>query len=292
VSTQQSEKEIYSNPYQDKNSKEASVINNVGATEAQNRAENQMANVENQLNIENQEPNADTNVISAPLNQTAAKTVNYIDDNNASREQEARKLSYEKEKQATTYAITKEVKQVVYAPGSVVRMSVAVAVNKILTEAEKDEIRNLVQAAAGMDISRGDVVSISSLKFTGIDTEKEAREEKERQRDFILEILSFVFKNVAPVLVILILGGIALANFEKIFNRKEEEVAEAEEEESQIPSFDPYLALQQNATNQEDFFQQEIQYTSPVDKKKSEIINTVFANPEEATKVLLSYMKE
>jgi flagellar basal body-associated protein FliL len=129
------------------------------------------------------------------------------------------------------------------------------------------------------------------LKFTGIDTEKEAREEKERQRDFILEILSFVFKNVAPVIVILILGGIALTNFEKIFNHKEE-VVEVEEEENQIPSFDPYLALQQNATNEEDFFQQEIQYTSPVDKKKSEIINTVFANPEEATKVLISYMKE
>ena len=44
---------------------------------------------------------------------------------------------------ATTYAITKEIKQVVYAPGAVVRMSVAVAVNKILTEVEKEEIKNL-----------------------------------------------------------------------------------------------------------------------------------------------------
>ena len=47
-----------------------------------------------------------------------------------------RELSYEKEKNAVNYAVTKEVKQVVYAPGSVTRLSVAVAVNKILTDEE------------------------------------------------------------------------------------------------------------------------------------------------------------
>ena len=75
----------------------------------------------------------------------------------------------EKEKNAVNYAVTKEIKQVVYAPGSLTRLSVAVAVNKILTETEEEDIKNLVIAAAGMDISRGDVVNVSSLKFMGID---------------------------------------------------------------------------------------------------------------------------
>ena len=44
-----------------------------------------------------------------------------------------------------------------------------------------------------------------------------------------------------------------------------------EESEEMLPSFDPYLMLQQNQTNQEDFFQQDIQYTSAIDKKKSEV---------------------
>ena len=80
---------------------------------------------------------------------------------------DVKKLSYEKEKSATTYAVTKEIKQVVYAPGSVTRMSVAVAVNKILTDSEKEEIKNLVIAAAGMDIARGDVVSARNSLING-----------------------------------------------------------------------------------------------------------------------------
>ena len=50
--------------------------------------------------------------------------------------------------------------------------------------------------------------------------------------------------------------------------------------------------LQQNQTTQDDFFQQDIQYTSAVDKKKSEIINTILGNPEEAARILTSYIKE
>ena len=41
------------------------------------------------------------------------------------------------------YNVTKEVKQVIYAPGTVKKLSIAVAVNKILTDAEKDEIKSL-----------------------------------------------------------------------------------------------------------------------------------------------------
>ena len=145
------------------------------------------------------------------------------------------------------YAVTKEIIQVVYAPGSVVRMSVAVAVNKVLTEAEKDEIRSLVQAAAGIDVSRGDVVSVSSLKFTGIDNSEELKEDKARQQEFIMEILTFIFKNVSPVLIILLLGLVALNNFGNIFRTpkpKEEELEAMEDMPDNLPSFDPYLMLQ------------------------------------------------
>ena len=71
-----------------------------------------------------------------------------------------------------------------------------------------------------------------------------------------------------------------------------EEEIEEEEPEDILPSFDPYLALQQNQTNNEDFYQQEIQYTSAIDKKKSEIINSILGNPEEAARILTSYIKE
>ena len=303
ILSRQGEKEVYSNPKDlPSNKKEKEAQNDTpNPTQAQQLAQEQMNNINNEqeqnptLN-QAQGASAAQNVADLPLNETPAKTTNYYDTENGKNKDDVKKLSYEKEKSATTYAVTKEIKQVVYAPGSVVRMSVAVAVNKILTDAEKEEIKNLVIAAAGMDITRGDVVNVSSLKFTGIDNSEEIEKDKREQQEFILEILTFIFKNVSPVFIILILGLIALHNFGNIFKTpkpEEEEVIPQEEEPQDIlPSFDPYLALQSNYTNTDDFYQPDIQYTSAIDKKKSEIINSILENPEEAARILTSYIKE
>ena len=88
----------------------------------------------------------------------------------------------------------------------------------------------------------------------------------------------------------------AMHNFGNIFKTpapiEEETVEEEEEEVDLLPSFDPYLALQNNTPNTDDFYQQEMQFTSVVDKKKSEIINSILDNPEEAARILTSYIKE
>ncbi len=295
IVAQQGEKEIYSNPQQlPSNNKEKETntqtneqnnqpIENTGINPAQDAMQQaQQAQVQDPATL--------------PLNQTPVKTVNYNDNENAKADNDVRKLSYEKEKSATTYAVTKEVKQVVYAPGAVTRMSVAVAVNKILTDEEKKEIENLVIAATGMDKTRGDIVNVTSLKFTGIDNTQELEQDKAAQQAMTMEILTFIFKNVSPVFIILILGLIALHNFGNIFKTPKPEENELEDldaqDDSALPSFDPYLMLQQNKTNTEDFYQQDIQYTSAVDKKKSEIINSILGNPEEAARILTSYIKE
>ena len=301
VVSRQGEKEIYSNPQMLPSNKAQAQNQAAETTEAQQRAQEQIDDLNRQINQDNQQNTAEQNTAQntiqnaaeLPLNQTPAKTTNYTDSENAKAD-DVRKLSYEKEKSATTYAVTKEIKQIVYAPGAVTRMSVAVAVNKVLTEAEKEEIKNLVIAACGMDTLRGDVVSVSSLKFTGIDNSEELKQSQKEKQEFILEILTFIFKNVSPVFIILILGLVALHNFGNIFKSPEPEIEEEEieEEATPLPSFDPYLALQSNKTNDEDFYQQDIQYTSAVDKKKSEIINSILGNPEEAARILTSYIKE
>lgn len=301
ILSHQGEKEVYSNPQQlPSNQKEKSTFDSQDS-QTQNTIEDQ-ANRVSQVQAQN--PNIDEqaatqlaqdpNVASAPLNQTPNKTNNFEASSANGSDNDVRKLSYEKEKSATQYAVTKEIKQVVYAPGVVTKMSVAVAVNKMLTDDEKTQIENLVIAASGLDTSRGDVVNVTSLKFTGIDNSEEIKQDKEQQKEFILEILTFIFKNVSPVVIILLLGLMALHNFGNLFRepKKQEEEAKKEEEEMQIPTFDPYLALQQNKTNPEDFYQQDTQYASAIDKKKSEIINMVLGDPEEAARVLTSYIKE
>ena len=300
ILTRQGEKEIYSNPKDLPSAKNNQNIQGPAPTQAQQLAQAQMNNIaqeqeNNPLLNQAQGASAAQNVVELPLNETPAKTTNYYDTEYGKNKDDIKKLSYEKEKSATTYAVTKEIKQVVYAPGSVTRMSVAVAVNKILTDNEKEEIKNLVIAAAGMDISRGDVVNVSSLKFTGIDSSEEIEKSKQEQQEFILEVLTFIFRNVSPVFIILILGLIALHNFGNIFKApkpQEEEITSEEDETDMLPSFDPYLALQNNHTNTDDFYQPDIQYTSAIDKKKSEIINSILDNPEEAARILTSYIKE
>ena len=305
------EKEVYTNPKDLPNYQKQKELEGPDVTQAQKNAQTQMYDKADEQNtnaaerqiiepvgpgLEGTPENVSAqNVTGLTLNETPAKTTNYYDESKIKKDKDdVKKLSYKKEKTATTYAVTKEIKQVVYAPGSVVRMSVAVAVNKILTEEEKDEIKNLVQAAAGIDPSRGDIVNVSSLKFTGIDKEEEIKKDKERQRDYMMEVLTFIFKNVSPVIIIFILGLIALNNFGNLFKapKPEENNEESGAEEEALPAFDPYLALQQNQTNQEDFYQQDIQFTSIVDKKKSEIINSILGNPEEAARIITSYIKE
>ncbi len=290
VLSSQGEKEVYSNPQQLPSNQKESEQN-------QNNAQNQTQQVQTPQALDEQaqaQLAQDANVAEAPLNETPNKTVNFNANATGNNSDDVRKLSYEKEKQATTYAVTKEIKQVVYAPGSVTRMSVAVAVNKILTDAEKEEIKSLVIAAAGMDLARGDVVNVSSLKFTGIDNSEEIKEDKMRQREFTMEVLTFIFKNVSPVLIVLLISLLAFHNFGSIFRpvkQKEEEIL-PEEEEVPLPTFDPYLVLQQNKTDTDDFFKQDIQYASALDKKKSDIINTILGDPEEAARILTSYIKE
>ena len=276
IVSHQGEKEVYSNPQQ------------LPSNQNDNEKTQDTPPMDEQANLQLQQ---DPNVASATLNATPNKTTNFDERANAASNDETKKLSYEKEKTATQYAVTKEVKQVVYAPGAVTKMSVAVAVNKILTDVEKEEIENLVIAATGLDKSRGDVVNVTSLKFTGIDNSEEIKQDQDRQRQFILDVLTFIFKNVSPVLIILILGLLALHNFGNLFKQpevKEEEITP----DDALPSYDPYLAFQQNKNNQEDFYQQEIQYSSALDRKKGEIINMIMEDPEEAARVLTSYIKE
>lgn len=101
---------------------------------------------------------------------------------------QARNLNYAKEKNSVNYSVSKEVKQVVYAPGTVKRMTIAVAVNKILTDKEKEELQNLVLSASGANYERGDVITVSSLQFESIAEEKarQAQLDKEIKKNQLL----------------------------------------------------------------------------------------------------------
>ena len=201
-----------------------------------------------------------------------------------------RNLNYSKQKTAINYSVTKEVKQVIYAPGSVKRLSIAVAVNKVLTDAEKDEIKNLVLSASGVDYSRGDVISVSGLQFEGATIDKKHQDnfvEQYRQD----QILEFVSTSVIPLIVILILGSFALLVLKGFI--------------SKMPT--PKKAEPRPHENIQEVYQEEIEESggentpkieinkkelrSQKDQSINELNEAIMASPEEAAKLITSFIK-
>lgn len=73
---------------------------------------------------------------------------------------------YNNQQLVTNYEVSSEEQTIVHAPGSVEKLSVAVIVNKVLTDSEVKELTQLVSTAAGIDASRGDSIAVSGLQFS------------------------------------------------------------------------------------------------------------------------------
>ncbi|HEV8625106.1 MAG TPA: flagellar basal-body MS-ring/collar protein FliF [Acidimicrobiia bacterium] len=85
--------------------------------------------------------------------------------------------NYQKQQSDRSFAVGKVTQQVKSAPGKVSRLSVAVLVDDKVKVAPA-EITNLVNAAAGIDGQRGDVVSVQAMAFDRSATEAAAKEQK------------------------------------------------------------------------------------------------------------------
>lgn len=198
-------------------------------------------------------------------------------------------LNYQKQKTAANYAVSKEIKQIVYAPGSVKRMTIAVAVNKILTTDEKEELNKLIASASGADLNRGDVINVTSLEFSAKDQNTAAADEEARalKNERTQEI---VVNKIVPMMVILILGLVALFVFRSLFAKSGESVDEFD---------DGFNEQQQTITDNlidkfevEALPQIEAKLNPELDKLKTDLTDTIMADPSEAAKILISYIKD
>ena len=200
-----------------------------------------------------------------------------------------RNLNYSKQKTAMNYNVTKEVKQVIYAPGTIKRLSIAVAVNKILTDTEKDELKNLVLSASGVDYSRGDIISISGLQFEGAAVDKKVSEDfaKQYQREQTIDLIT---TTVIPLIIVTVFGLIALLilksfisklpSGKRIEKKVPEELISRTEEAEETGEIIPKIQ----------FNQKEIQ--SQKEQNITELNEAIMASPEEAAKLLTSFIRE
>ena len=223
-------------------------------------------------------------------------------------------MNYAKEKNSTSYSVSKEVKHIVYAPGTVKRLTIAVAVNKILTKAEKDELQNLVLSAAGVDYDRGDVITVSGLQFEAISDDKKKQEAlaKKNAKDAMFEYFAV---KLGPSIVVLVLGLFAITLLKNLISRiphyeVQQNILEDPEEDDDLAigapddvddtplKLDKLSGLLDSGYPSLNFETDDTQATlQDIEiSKQEQSINTlneaILADPEAAAKVLMSYIKE
>lgn len=234
------------------------------------------------------------------LTSSQTEDENYINPNgaanNAPTPVTGKNLNYTKQKNSTNYSVSKEIKQVVYAPGTVKRMTIAVAVNKILTAKEKEEIQNLVLSASGADYNRGDVITISSMQFESLAEDKAAQDQM--QKDLATEnSVEFWTTKVGPLAVVLVLGLTALLIIKGLFKGSTEvAVAQPQEEFYNAAAFEAQLpTIKEEPTDlimSERLPQIEAHLDPELERIRVELNDTILADPAEAAKLLTSYIKD
>ena len=257
------------------------------------------------------------------LTSTQSEIENYENPNNNQSQQQPqnpnagvpnKNLNYAKEKNSTSYSVSKEVKHIVYAPGTVKRLTIAVAVNKILTKAEKDELQNLVLSAAGVDYDRGDVITVSGLQFEAISDDKKKQEAlaKKNAKDAMFEYFAV---KLGPSIVVLVLGLFAITLLKNLISRiphyeVQQNILEDSEEDDDLAigapddvddtplKLDKLSGLLDSGYPSLNFETDDTQATlQDIEiSKQEQSINTlneaILADPEAAAKVLMSYIKE
>ncbi|MFM7469879.1 MAG: flagellar basal-body MS-ring/collar protein FliF [Vampirovibrionales bacterium] len=113
---------------------------------------------------------------------------------------------YKFQKRTVNYAESREERATVHASGNLERLTVGIAINKVLTNRDKDELKELIANAAGLDFNRGDSVDVKGFAFSDspVSTQKEYMKlfRESQQQQLIL--------NLLYGLLLLALGGGAL----------------------------------------------------------------------------------
>ena len=128
---------------------------------------------------------------------------------------------YERKESTKNYEVNEENQKIVSSPGSISRLTVAVLVNDTMTDAQRENLLRVVSSAAGINETRGDVISVEPLPFSTEARDREAAEEaaEQKRQDRIL----YMEFGALILLLALLLGGFLM------YRRKKQQEREVEE---------------------------------------------------------------
>ncbi|MDD3777184.1 MAG: flagellar basal-body MS-ring/collar protein FliF [Actinomycetota bacterium] len=112
---------------------------------------------------------------------------------------------YQRSEQQTKYGVSRRIETTTYGTGDISRLSVGVFLNSGLTTEQIEDIEAVIVAAAGIDASRGDTLSIRSMEFAGLEPNLETAIAPETGGSRIWDILSRAWPAVLLLLLIIFL---------------------------------------------------------------------------------------
>lgn len=107
----------------------------------------------------------------------------------------------ERRETSTNYEVSKTVEKLVRAPGGIKRLSVAVALDSeaVNDPEQADAISRLVATAAGLNLARGDVVTLTSMPFSTAERQASQAADAARQRELILTLARLFAMVLGPL---------------------------------------------------------------------------------------------
>jgi len=121
----------------------------------------------------------------------------------------ANSSGYQRTDLTTNYEISRSFSRIVPAMGQVERLSVSVIVNNITDTVTLNAIQQAAVAAAGIDQTRGDVLTVSSVPFNrSLTLEQQATLEVAQQREFYLKLAQWGAIAIALLALFVVVRGI------------------------------------------------------------------------------------
>ncbi len=112
----------------------------------------------------------------------------------------AQNSNYTKLDEGKNYEVSKRMEHFVKSPGSVIKMSIAVILDRKLKPDEQEKLMEALSSAAGVDKERGDIFTFSTLPFDKTTLETDKKEMASTQRN---QFVGNLVKNIALVLLLL-----------------------------------------------------------------------------------------
>ncbi|AXV05876.1 Flagellar M-ring protein FliF [Euzebya pacifica] len=124
---------------------------------------------------------------------------------------------------STRFAVDRSVQDILSAPGSVDRLSVAVLLDANREGADAAQVQALVEAAVGFDAVRGDVIEVSALPFDATAAEDAAAAAEEAAAAAGQERMFDLIRTIGSVLIVMIVLFLAWRSARKSLPQRQAE---------------------------------------------------------------------